>query len=356
MGLEKILAGFKKVKIKVEPPRMQMSVCMLGARGVGKTSVITSMYNSQKQAVSGSNLFLAADAGTSMILNDKKNQLDYIFSGYHEEGSFMKEAGIAGDSSESLFKFTYGLNSERINIDLEIRDYPGEYLKKEPEIVSKYIEEANAVMIAIDTPCLMEVGGRYNDGKNQPELVMNFLMNHLKNEEEKLVLFIPLKCEKYFHEGTIDQVTKRVEEVYADLITFLRDRDGTNGFKKKICCAITPIQTLGDVEFDSFGQEEITARDGKVLPMQTYYKYISVNAKYNPQCCDQPLYYLLAFVSKQYQKLQEAEKVSGWLGKLKEALKLIPNVESFLLEIAALGAKRLDGTKGYKILFGRGRV
>ena len=181
-------------------------------------------------------------------------------------------------------------------------------------------------------------------------------MKHLKNDEEKLVLFVPLKCEKYFREGRMDEVTARVQEVYAKLITYLRDREGVNGFKKKICCAVTPIQTLGDVVFDSFGTEEIETKDGKVIPMQTNYRYISVDAKYRPQYCEQPLYYLLSFVSKQYQKMQNEEKVSGWLGKVKEALKLIPNVELFLLEIAALGAKRLDGTNGYKVLFGRGRV
>lgn len=356
MGFEKILGGIKKIKTKVEPPRMKMAVCMLGARGVGKTSVITSMYNSQKEAVSGSGLFLIADSDTALILDDKKNQLDHIFYGYHEEGSLMKESGIAGDSSESLFKFTYGMSSEKINIDLEIRDYPGEYLRKEPEIVANYIQEANAVMIAIDTPCLMEMDGRYNDGKNHPQLVMNFLINHLKNDEEKLILFVPLKCEKYFREDRIDEVTSRIQEVYAKLITYLRDRDGVNGFKKKICCAVTPIQTLGDVVFDSFGQEEIETRDGKVIPMQTNYKYASTDAKYRPQYCAQPLYYLLSFVSKQYQKMQSEEKTSGWFGRLKEVLKLIPNVELFLLEIASLGTKRLDGTKGYKVLFGRGRV
>ena len=90
--------------------------------------------------------------------------------------------------------------------------------------------------------------------------------------------------------------------------------------------------------------------------MKTNYKYISSNAKYRPQYCDQPLYYLLAFVTKQYQKMQDEEKVSGWFGKLKEMLKLIPNVDEFLCEISSLGQKRFEDTKGYKILFGKGRI
>ena len=365
MKFNELLSGvknLKRAKKVVEAPRVKMSVCMLGARGVGKTSVITSMYNSQKEAVSGSKLFLIADGDTTRILENKRIQLNQIFQDYHEEGTFMTESGIAGDSSESLFKFTYGMNSEKINIDLEIRDYPGEYLKKEPQIVADYIKEANAVMIAIDTPCLMEENGRYNDGKNQPQLVMDFLKNNLNNDTEKLVLFVPLKCEKYYLENRIDEVTDRIKKTYAELLHFLRDKEDEHGFKKKICCAVTPIQTLGGIAFDSFEKDsngqilEITTRDGLVIPQKTNYRYVSTNAKYRPVNCVQPLYYLLAFVSKQYQRIQTENKPAGFLGKLKEALRLIPNVEAFTLEIASLGVQRLDGTQGYKVLFGKGRI
>lgn len=157
-------------------------------------------------------------------------------------------------------------------------------------------------------------------------------------------------------------MTKRVQENYAGLIEYLRDRENTRGFKKMVCCAITPIQTLGGVAFDSFEKDpggtiaEFTARDGRVLPARIFYHYISADAVYSPKYCVQPLYYLLSFVSKQYQRMQNQEKVSGWFGKLREALRLIPNVDAFMMEIASMGIQRIDGTQGYKILFGRGRI
>lgn len=359
---EKIIKEFKKLKETPAPPRMTMKVCMLGPRGVGKTSVITSMYNNHKEAVKGSELFLAADQDTAALLDDKKICLDNIFHGCHQEGSLMTESGIPGDSSESLFQFTYGMNSERVNIDLEIRDYPGEYLVKEPEIVADYIREASAVLVAIDTPCLMEEGGRYHEGKNRPELVTDFLIRYLDQEGSKLVLFVPLKCEKYYLNDTIDQVRERVRESYRELIDYLRDKENVHGLKNKICCAVTPIQTLGGVAFDSFETDEngrvreISTPDGKQLPAGVNYHYVTTDAKYAPKYCVQPLYYLLSFVSKQYQRLQAQEKVSGWLGKLRETFRLIPNVDNFMLEIASLGLRRMDGTGGYKVLFGRGRL
>ena len=175
--------------------RLKMSICMLGARGVGKTSVITSLYYNQNEALSGTNLFITADTagGTDAALTNKKEMLKAIFFGLHEEGSLMTEPGIAGDSAESIYSFTYGMSSEKINIDLEIRDYPGEYVKKEPEKVAKFIEEADAVLVAIDTPYLMEENGKYNEAKNSPSLISQFLINNLKDDNDKLVLLVPLK-------------------------------------------------------------------------------------------------------------------------------------------------------------------
>jgi len=346
---------------KIEPPRLTMRVCMLGARGVGKTSVITSMYNSQKAAVSGTNLFLVASGDTQTILERKKSQLKGIFQGVHMENSLVTESGLPGDSGESLFIFTYGMNSERINIDLEIRDYPGEYLRTEPETVANYIQQADAVIVAIDTPCMMEQGGRYHEGKNRPGLVMDFLMKNLSSESEKLVLMVPLKCEKYYRDGSIDQVTQQVRTSYAPLLEHLKGQKNDATGKKNVCCAIAPIQTLGGVVFDSFEREcgrirELTSKEGAPLPARICYRFTATNAEYMPKYCEQPLYYLLAFVAKQYQKAQEQQSHGGILGRLREALRLIPNVDAFLIEIASLGMKRLDGVQGYKILFGRGRV
>lgn len=347
---------------KVEPPHLTMRVCMLGARGVGKTSVITSLYNSHKDAVSGTNLFLKANGTTQTVLESKKSMLNAMFRGLHAEGDLVTESGIPGDSSDSLFCFTYGMNSERINIDLEIRDYPGEFLRQEPDLVAEYIREANAVLIAIDTPCMMEEEGRYHTGKNRPQLVMDFLTQHLSSESEKLVLFVPLKCEKYYFEDRIDEVTERIQREYAPLLSHLRGQKNDTTGKKNVCCAITPIQTLGGVLFDSFERKpdgtvgEIMTPDGLALPEKINYRYAASNASYSPKYCEQPLYFLLAFVSMQYQQVQKQQNSSGLLARLREALRLIPKIDDFLLEIAMLGQRRLNGAHGYKILFGRGRL
>ena len=343
-------------------PRMKIRICMLGARGVGKTSIITSMYNSMSEAVTNTGLFLSASMDTQIILNSKLHDLNSIYQGHPAKGDLIAESGIEGDASESVFEFTYGFNKEKINIDLEIRDYPGEYLKDRPDTVADFIREASAVLIAIDTPCLMEEGGRYQAAKNRLDLVSEFLIKHMDSESEKLLLLVPLKCEKYCLEGRIDEVTDRVKKYYGGLIEHFRDREDRFNFKKKVCCAITPIQTLGTVAFHDFGRDangeviEIMGNDGMALPREQRYEYAVAGAQYRPRNCEQPLYYLLSFISKQYSREIEAKKTSGIIGRLMKSFSLVPKVEEFFIEIQTLASKRIDSGQGYKILYGKGRI
>ena len=230
LGFENV---FEKIRGKqTNPPRLTMRCCMLGARGVGKTSVITSMYNKHKKAISDTDLFLFPDDQTETVLDNKNNDLGRMFRGLHREREVVRPdeaGGIAPDYTSSSFQFTYGLHAGKVNIDLEIIDYPGEYLRKEPETVAAFINQADAILIAIDTPCLMEENGRFHEGKNRPELITDFLKQNLDRDAEKLVLFVPLNCEKYYHQNRIEEVTDAVETAYTDLIADLRSRKNCSG-------------------------------------------------------------------------------------------------------------------------------
>lgn len=358
-GVRKMILGETPSNEKLAP---KMSICMLGARGVGKTSVITSMYNGQRKAVEGTDLFLVAQGATDSILREKKKQLMQIFEGFHAADEFVKEGGIAGDSRETTFSFVYGMNSAHVNIGLEIRDYPGEYLLSNPQTVSEYVREADAVLVAIDTPCLMEENGMFNEGKNRPKLVSEFLMENLPQGEEKLVLFVPLKCERYANEGRLDQVKERICSEYADLLEYLRDRENQHGMKGKICCVITPIKTLGGVEFASFEHNfdgtvnTITLDDGSLIPAGVNYRFVSAAAEYAPENCAQPLYYLLGFFSKQYEIMKNENAQSGLMTRLRKFFSFVPHIDEFRLEAAKLSYKRCEFGEHDAILFGKGRI
>lgn len=340
-----------------EKPVMKMT--MLGARGVGKTSVLTSMYNNMNTAINSTKLHIVADKGTSEILNKKAEDLMRMFYGNASVNDAV-HSGIAGDSQVSVFSFDFGLNTENINMSLEIRDFPGEFIKNNPDDVRQFIEESSAVIVAIDTPHLMEYGGRYNEGKNRTKLITELFRGVLNEHSgEKLIMLVPLKCEKYCHENRIDEVTEQVKSTYGELLQFLKSQKDETG-KPRFACVITPIQTVGQIDFDCFGSTNgviaETSLDGVPVPMDVRYKYTKPGAKYSPVYCEQPLYYLLSFVSKQYLRLKDAKEDRGWLQKLRKMWALTPNLNAMLLEVQKMDEKKVSNLDGFTTLFGRGKV
>jgi len=231
-----------------------------------------------------------------------------------------------------------------------------------PESVKEYIAESNAIFIAIDTPHMMENGGKYNEGINHVSIITNFFKSTLNSDsDEKLIMFIPLKCEKYYLEGNIESVTEQVQKTYRELLTFLKDKGNSAGIEGKFACVISPILTLGEIQFDSFETEngtvkEVVTKTGHVVPAKAIYKYSRPGATYSPKYCEQPLYYLFSFISKQYTKLKDAADSSGLIGKLKKMWEVTPKVNELLTEIYNMSFKKLNDVDGFKVLFGRGKV
>lgn len=356
---------FEKVKDTIVGKKMTekpvMKVTMLGARGVGKTSVLTSMYNNMNTAITDTKLHILADTETSALLDAKTDALKHMFSDNNELSDSV-QSGIAGDSKVSKFSFDFGLNTQKINMGLELQDYPGEYVKLYPDTVKKYIDESHAIIVAIDTPHMMECDGRYNEGKNFPTLITNFFKETLNaSSEEKLIMLVPLKCEKYYHEDRINEVTDRVREIYRDLIRFLKDKGNKNGMEGKFACVITPIQTVGQIVFDNFqqlsnGEVDETMIDGKPVPRRVNYRYLRGGAVYSPVYCEQPLYYLLSFVAKEYLRMKSQKEKKGIFSKLMAKWDLVPNINELLTEIQMFDYKKAGCTDGFVTLCGRGKV
>jgi hypothetical protein len=231
-----------------------------------------------------------------------------------------------------------GIKGREKTIDISIKDFPGEYLDTQSEEVSNYIAESHIVMIAIDTPYLMEDDGIYNEEKNEVNHVVSFFKDHKKSLKNKFVLLVPLKCEKYFHDNSIDEVSSRIVIAYSELISFC---EGNN-----IACAITPIQTLGGVEFDKFVDNNNAISQ---LTKLSSYRFYGDNPKYQPMFCVQPLYYLLTYVANFYEwnKAQPKDFFDRLMDSVTSFLK---DDDEFLHEIKKLSMKANVGKFGYTIV------
>ena len=328
----------------IKPERPVMKVCMMGPKAVGKTTVLTAVFNETQNAIAETQLNLIALGDTNSELIDRTHQLNAMFKKKIEVVD-RPSGGINASSVETRFDFSFGFVGKEPLIDLVIKDFPGEMVVSRQAEVIDFIKESEAIFVAIDTPHLMERGGEFNAVKNKPDTIIQLFRQALQDiTSEKLVVMIPLKCEKYFHEKRMPEVLGKVEQVYAPLIELFKE----NG---NICCVVSPILTLGDVEFDDFSYENNTVRLAPdQCPDHVLYKYVG-RCKYSPLFCSQPLYTLLSFVSAQYKRM----KREGILDRLKNWIwNMFNRNEALFDEIIKMEKTRITQNVqfGYKILCG----
>lgn len=311
---------------------------MLGPRAVGKTSIMASIFSDSRKEVAGTKLCFIPQESCANVLNLKKAKLQDIIIKRKEFADRPNTGAIEASSTVTSLDFDMGLKDRAKSINISIKDFPGEYLDSKPEEVSEFIDESHIVMIAIDTPYLIEDHGKYNEEKNEVYQVVSFFMNHSKSLTNKLVLLIPLKCERYFHDGVIDEVTDRVQDVYSTLIDFCKANN--------IACAVTPIQTLGGVEFDRFIDNSSSV---SALSKLSSYRFYGAAPEYMPMFCVQPLYYLLTYVANYYEWSKGQPK--GFFDKLKGSLtSFLKDDDEFLHEIKKLSSKMKVDDFGYRII------
>lgn len=326
--------------------RASMKACMMGPRAVGKTTILTSIFHNTNESIAQTKLKFVPDADTMARMNVCRNEINGIF----EEGKSVVDrpsAGISSTSSVNVFHYEFGLKGKQTAVDLEIKDFPGEFINGglHSGEVDRFIAESNAVLIAIDTPHLMEEAGKFNDAKNMSCIICDYFKNNVNVDDEKLILFVPLKCEKYYYEHRMDEVNRKVKETYNELIDFLKD-------KEQVAAAITPILTIGGIEFDDFSR----SASGNILinpnglPDETHYKFYKPSPKLKPLYCVQPLYYILSYVTAQYADNQSKGNVFKRF--VSNLFNLFSSDVDLYTEMKTLGRFKLTDKQGYEVLSG----
>lgn len=323
---------------------LTLHACMLGARGVGKTSVLTAIFNNSRS--------LEGFAGTSIKLQAKeetKKNLEVLKEYLSDAFTYRRDiAAIPASKGEEPFFFEIGLIDNSPCVDLIVTDYPGEKLLSEPDYVSKKIKESEIVIIAIDAPYLMEQNAAYNEEKNQVLLTTKFITENIDSFENKLVMLVPLKCEKYLdlyagnkRNDRSDEMTQKVISTYDTMIKTLEEKDN-------VAVVVAPILTVGGVVFDRF-ESELNLHIAKYR----FYDGITSDgsqAKYLPKFCAQPIFYLLSFVAQKYKRYRNS---TGLLGAMLKTLSdFFNDNEKFLLEMVKVDKLRIKEGNGYKILCG----
>lgn len=293
-------------------------ILMIGARRTGKSSVLASMINSFKAVARDTNFHLTADANTSSFIDDKLINLREEFDKHWGEETFTIDEMPTANPDDYVFTVSYrDKKKDREITTLEFHDIAGEDIDNKE--TAAQVKRAGVLLVAVDTVHLMEEEGRFSSVFHKSMQLKNIVAtagfaDDEKDAEPKMVLFVPLKCEKYYEEHRIDDVVLRVEEEFRSLIEYLTKPN----FRNRITVAITPILTMGSLAFDHFGRDEagkvirqkVQGKQDNMRPAKVYYKLIG-DKMFRPQYCEQPVLYILSFVVASAKKAKETAKKKG---------------------------------------------
>ena len=307
--------------------------CCVGATGVGKTSMLTSMYHElDKGGVSRFSIDTTSELGrntTERLQKSKMQMLRQIDN--TEPFSVVEESGIASTRNaaqisefigsyevydDSIIAKMFGKPKKSFSFPFHFIDMPGEWYEpkhaKHPEAV-EHLRSSLVSFIAVDTPALMENDAMCQESNlvlSISELYKGATLDKLKQSKHS-VIFVLSKCEHLCKTTEkVETMLKRLDQssTYGLLIKRLKD----NG----IPVYVTWIQTLGGLEF--FQYKSINEDADK---MATFIK----TGSYAPDNCAAPLMLALKYglkhaidtintiISDSY--LQKFLNAMGWTNK-----------------------------------------
>ncbi len=277
---------------------LRLQIMMVGGRRCGKTSVLAAMKANFESVFQETGLTISyADLDTLNILEEKNNEISDYFLG--ENRTFTPDSNPT--EGKLHYSFNVGITDKSGKIRVDFVDYPGEWLmaqeyKEHQKELLDEMQKSQTVIIAIDAPHMIEEEGRFNEYHNYCRRTGEMLKMAFEDKKRNhLVLFVPLKCERYFNDGMMGEVKEQTEKSYAELIRYM------NLSPSRYEVAVTPIFTMGGAAFSLFKRDsqtrEILIDEEFHTPQNAIYYFTDMPIKgYHPKYCEQPLVYLLAYL------------------------------------------------------------
>ena len=345
---------------------------MVGGRRVGKTSMLAGLFNemlhndSIRQIVSIEEPSYA-EQGVLQAKNDelcselKKNAGKVVMDvalGTDKFHPFKLKVSIPGTGHSTNIIFT-DANGEYYSNSVDRHNsgnakYIRQFKERRNQLVDT-VRKSDVLLIAIDTPFLMEGSTASNLLANCVDDIQGLLTELNAQDSAKLVVFAPIKCEKWAKEGRLDEVTQKIEQVYNTIIINLRN--------PLVEILVLPVQTVGSMFFKEFAPAYLYATDKGPLPCSPIDEYekirfangeektlsevdqeklhedssalflgskverpnswfqVVVDAKYSPKNCEQLAYHILRYALQRKidaEELQNRKRHSGisWLKRL----------------------------------------
>lgn len=356
-----------------------LKVLMMGGRRCGKTSALASIFEEMTNGpvkryftVSDRTVLQTKGLETQDSLNDKTLELQNMLELNKDNSNIFLV-----DKNPTEYFWDYNLHLQipgtRQEMDMEFRDAAGEFFENNSSHsteTKEFMKECDVFVIVIDTPYLMgsvDESTRelcpesINMGTNRINDIQHFLtyIDDNNGTDAKMVVFVPLKCEKWAKEPNgLNRVTERVKQVFDTHITNLKAFN-------KMSISIIPMLTCGNILFSEFrkayvynsieglvrcckiGEDIIRNEEGDnepLMPGETVledpqaviagtallrpYSWFQINPednKFTPHNCDQLPLHIIRFMLLKLIDAEAQVKHEGILGSVFDFLKSIIN-------------------------------
>ena len=341
-----------------------LKVLMMGGQRVGKTSMLAGLIESMtngpvRDIVEVENVTESEERRRKMSKSIESLKFHLIQS-YGR--TFLIDDNKTGSFDDYTLQFSIPDTDSKMQI--VFTDANGEFYdmgRLHDKEIREMIKTYDVFLVTIDTPYLMEVSNpdnklcteAINNSYNHVNDIHTFLteINDKDGADAKLVIFIPLKCEKWVKEGKIQDVKARVLQVYEPTIFALSKF-------ANIEIDFLPVQTVGNIVFQEQCKANIcdmdkvsrrcaivnkksTVRfeDGTEEPVdltrhkfredpdalirygssliRPYSWFKTVSKEYEPHNCDQLAYYILQFYLAKVLFAQDVENLQSKKNKWK---------------------------------------
>lgn len=246
-----------------------LKVLMMGGQRVGKSSMLAGLIESMlkgqvRELLEVENITSQDDINRKLAKSIETLKYNLI----HSQGKTF----IVDDNKSSTFDdylFQFRIPNTNSVMQIMFTDANGEFYdlgKMHDQEIREKVQSYDVFVVAVDTPFLMEAA---NSNNRLCTEAVNLMYNHVadihsffteiddkEGQDAKLVIFVPLKCEKWVKEDRVDEINQRIMQVYAATIDALKAY-------ANIEIDIIPIQTVGNIVFQEHTKALVCKQDGK---------------------------------------------------------------------------------------------
>lgn len=242
-------------------------ILVLGNRGSGKTSLLATMlYNMDETYNPAGGISLKSnDEKTKNRLAKSVSDMEKMFT---SKGELEVGDGIMGTNEFADYNFQLSFTDEETgetlsNFDIVFHDYAGGVLSKEKsgrqhEKLQELFLKSKVIYILVDTPYLMEVKSKMLEEYSAKKEILELFQMLQDDPTERLLAFVPTKCEFYLRNGRIDEVKKRIQSEFKEIISYI---DELNKKKPRYRVYFTPVQTTGGIEFCRMDKQDDVVKE-----------------------------------------------------------------------------------------------